>query len=84
MNAVGTWQTQLIGAFLLVGSSVATAFATKYWHVIISYAIVESKYNVKELYSPSLKGLDSRIKGTRVVTFFRSKGLFLRSLQLRL
>ena len=47
MNAVGTWQTQLIGAFLLVGSSVATAFATKYWHVIISYAIVEGQYNVK-------------------------------------
>ena len=49
MNAVGTWQTQLTGAFLLIGSSVATAFATQYWHVIISYAIVEGKYSVKKI-----------------------------------
>ena len=41
IHAIGTWKTQLIGALLLLGSSIASGFATEYWHVIISYGIVE-------------------------------------------
>ena len=43
MHKIGTWRTQMIAAMLLIGSSIATSFATQYWHVIISYAITEGR-----------------------------------------
>ena len=43
MHKIGTWRTQMIAAMLVIGSSIATSFATQYWHVIISYAIIEGR-----------------------------------------
>ena len=43
MHKIGTWRTQMIAAMLLIGSSIATSLATQYWHVIISYAIIEGR-----------------------------------------
>ena len=45
IHLIGPWKTQMLAATMILGSSVATAFATQYWHVIVSYAIVQGELN---------------------------------------
>ena len=41
MQVIGHWKFHLIGAALTLCATIATAFASQYWHVIVSFAIVE-------------------------------------------
>ena len=43
----------MIAAMLLIGSSIATSFATQYWHVIISYAIIEGRGAAQQIITGS-------------------------------
>ena len=41
MQVIGHWKFHLIGAALTLRPTIATAFASQYWHVIVSFAIVQ-------------------------------------------
>ena len=43
IETFGIWKTHLMAGMLLCGGVVATAFSNQYYHVIISYALVEGK-----------------------------------------
>ena len=43
MQVIGHWRVHLIGAALTLCATIATAFASQYWHVIVSFAVVQGK-----------------------------------------
>ena len=43
MQVIGYWRVHLIGAALTLCAAIATAFASQYWHVIVSFAVVQGK-----------------------------------------
>lgn len=43
MQLIGHWKFHLVGATLTFGASLATAFASEYWHVILSFSIIQGK-----------------------------------------
>lgn len=44
LHRLGTWKCTLVGGLLMCAGAVATAFATEFWHVIISYGIVQGMH----------------------------------------
>ena len=43
MQVIEYWRVHLIGAALTLCAAIATAFASQYWHVIVSFAVVQGK-----------------------------------------
>ena len=43
MQVIGYWRVHLIGAALTLCAAIATTFASQYWHVIVSFAVVQGK-----------------------------------------
>ena len=47
MQVIGHWKFHLIGAALTLCATIATAFASQYWYVIVSFAIVQGYLTYK-------------------------------------
>ena len=45
VNTIGIWKSHLLAGILLCSGSIATAYATEFWHCVISYGFLKGKIN---------------------------------------